>query len=103
MVEIKCDRWTLMDTWTHLERQMKIKRQAFHGVSSSRETWRNLSDSSSIEKMWFKRNDLHPSIPSEPLIEDETPNPMVMPKFTYLYTCSSTKSVLLDVLSKLFK
>ena len=35
MVDIKTARWTPVDTYTYPERLMKIKQQAFHGVSSS--------------------------------------------------------------------
>ena len=59
-----------MDTWTHPERQMKIKRQTFHDIFSSCATWRNLSNSSSIERTRFKRYDSHISVSLEPLIED---------------------------------
>ena len=44
-------------------------------------------------------NDLYPDVSSLPLIEDETLNPTTMPKFTYLYACSSTKNVFLDISS----
>ena len=65
-------------------------------VSSSRATWQNLRCSFSIEQIRLNYNDSHPSISSEPLIEYETPIPTITPKFVYLYTCSSTKNVLLD-------
>ena len=50
MVEIKNNRWTLVDTCTHLECQMKIKWQALRNVSSSCATWGNLSTLSLIER-----------------------------------------------------
>ena len=66
-------------------------------TSSSRVTWKNLSASSSIERTQLNSNDLHPSVSSEPLIEDEEPNPMATPKFAYLYACSLMKNVFLDI------
>ena len=40
-----------------------------------------------------KRSTLHrtasPSVSSQLLIKDETPNPTAMPKLAYKYTCSS--------------
>ena len=54
--------------------------------SSSRVTWKNLSAPSLIELTRCNENDLHPIVSSEPLIEDEEPNPMATPKSTYKYT-----------------
>ena len=45
--------------------------------------------------MRLEDNDLKPSVSSQLLIKDEMPNPTVMPKFTYLYECSTTKNVFL--------
>ena len=66
-------------------------------VSSSRAMWRNLRDSSSIEWTRVNHNDSHLSVSLEPLIEDEITNPTVTPKFVYLYECSLTENVFLDV------
>ena len=44
-----------------------------------------------IERKKLNGSDLHPNISSEPLIEDEEPNPTVMPNLPYKYTCSSMK------------
>ena len=68
-------------------------------IPSSHETWQNLSDSSLIEQTRLNHNNLHPSISSEPLIEDEMPNPTVTPKFSYFYECSLTENIFLDVSS----
>ena len=52
---------------------------------------KNLSSSFSIERTQHNGKHLHPSISSEPLIEDEEPNPTSTPKYVYKYTCSLTK------------
>ena len=51
---------------------------------------KNLSAPSLIERTRLNGNDSHPRISSEPLIEDEGPNPTATPKYVYKYTCSST-------------
>ena len=48
---------------------------------------------------WLNHKNLHLRISSESLIKDKTANPMVMPKFAYLYECSLMKNVFLDFLS----
>ena len=58
MVEIKC---ILMDTCTHLDRSMKIKRWTLSNASS-RATWENLSASSSIEWIRIKDDDSRISV-----------------------------------------
>ena len=60
---------------------MKIKRQALHGISSSRTTWWNLNDPFLIERTRIQ------IISLELLIEDEIPNPMAMPNFSYKSAC----------------
>ena len=75
--------------WTHPKSQKKIKRQAFHGISSSLVTWWSLNGSSSIKWTQLNRNVSYASVSCESLIEDETPNPMITPKFAYLYMKSS--------------
>ena len=52
-------------------------------VSSSHATRGNISGSSSIKWTRLNHNHSHPSVSSEPLIEDETSNPMVTRKFAY--------------------
>ena len=37
MVEIKCTRWTSVDTWQHLRHSMQIERQALRDDSNSQE------------------------------------------------------------------
>ena len=49
-------------------------------------TWLHLGAPSLIEHMWLNGNDLHSSILSELLIEDEELNPMAMPNLAYKYT-----------------
>ena len=79
-----------MDMWTHFDRSMKIKRRTLSDTSSSRTTWQNMSAPSSIEQMRLNDKDSHPSVSSEPLIEDEEPNLTVTPNLAYKYICSST-------------
>ena len=43
--------------------------------------WLHLGAPFLIRRMWLNDDDSHPWISSEPLIEDETSNPMVTPKF----------------------
>ena len=50
-------------------------------VSSLHTTWRNLGGPSPIQQPRLNRNDSKLGISSQPLIKDETPNPMVTPKF----------------------
>ena len=45
--------------------------------------WQNFSTPSSIEHTKIKKNDSHPNISSELLIEDEMPNLTIMPNFAY--------------------
>ena len=52
-----------------------------------------------IRQIRLNDNDSYPDFLFQPLIEDEMPNPMDMPKFSCLYACSSTKNVFLDFLS----
>ena len=88
MAELKNNRWTPMDTCTYPEHPMKIKRQSFRNASS-RATWQNLSAPSSNKQTQLKHNDLHPSVSSEPLIEDEMPSPMATPNLVAIYAYSS--------------
>ena len=85
MVGIKSDQWTLMDTCTHPEHPMKIKRQALCDVSSSRATWQNLSTPSSIKRTRLKHYDLYLTVLSESLIQDETLNTTATPNLL-IYT-----------------
>ena len=62
MAEIKTARWTPVDTYTHSERPIMIKQQAFHDISSSRVTLKNFSGSSLIKHIQIKCNDSYPSI-----------------------------------------
>ena len=78
-----------MDIWMHLERQMKIKRHAFQGVSSSRRTWRNYNGSFLIEQTQFKRNDSHKMNFIITLDQRLNSDPTVTPKSLYKLTCSS--------------
>ena len=52
--------------------------------SSPRLTWRNLSGPSQIQWPRINCNDLHPRVLSKPLIEDETPDWTIMPKYFLL-------------------
>ena len=90
MAKIKCAQWTPMDTWLHLERSIKIKRHVLHDTSSSNMMWKNLIAPSWIEWIGLNGDDSHPSVSSEPLIEDEEANQTIRPNFTYIYACSST-------------
>ena len=81
-----------MDTWTHLDHSMKIKRWTLSDASSSHVTWKNLSTSSSIEGTQINDDDSRTSIQFELLIEDEEMHPTVTLKFLYKLTCSSTKN-----------
>ena len=75
-----------MDAWTHLERAMKIKRRTLSNASSSRTTRKNMSVPSLMKRMRLNGNNKHPSVSSEPLIEDEELNPKAMPNLAYKYT-----------------
>ena len=44
-------------------------------------TWKNLDSSSLIQWPRLNCNDSHPHVSSEPLIEDETPDRTITPKF----------------------
>ena len=85
----------------HLKSLIKIKQQTLCDAYSSRATWPNLSALSSIKRTQLNGNDLHPSVSSELLFEDEEPNTTTAPKFFYLYARSSMKNVMLDVSSYL--
>ena len=52
-----------------------------------------------IERTRLNHDDSHLGVSFELLIKDEMPNPMATPKFAYLYVCSLTKNVFLNVLS----
>ena len=79
-----------MDAWQHLMPRFTIGWTGSHDTSSSRTTWKNLSALSLIERERLNGNDLHPSVSSKLLIENDEPNPMVTPSFFYKLTCSST-------------
>ena len=59
-------------------------------VSSPRTTWQNISGSSLIEHTQLNGNDSHPSISLKLLIEDETSNSTVTPKFAYIFVSNQT-------------
>ena len=63
-----------MDAWRYLKCRFLIRQTRLHVNSSSHATWQNLGDLSLIKGMQLNRNDLHPSISSELLIEDEESN-----------------------------
>ena len=90
-----------MDTWTHLDHSMKIKRWTLSDASSSRATWKNLSASLSIKRTRLNDDDLQTNVESEPLIKDEETHPLVVPKFLYKLTCSSKEKLMLGVSRKL--
>ena len=90
MVENKTNRRTCMDTCMLPMCPMKIEWQAFYDISSSRTTWKNLSDPSLIEQTQLKRNSPHPSVLLELLIKNLMPNPTSTTRFAYKYTCSLT-------------
>ena len=79
-----------MDVWRHLMPRFTIGRTGIRDTSSSRTMWQNLSALAFIEWALLNGNDLHPSISSKSLIENDEPNPIVTPKFFYKLTCSST-------------
>ena len=79
MAEIKCAGCTFVDVWKHLRRRFTIERMRWHNASSSGAMWQNLTAPSSIEQKQPNVNDSHPSISSEPLVEDEEPNPTATP------------------------
>ena len=95
MVEIKCTRWTPMDTWTNLDRLMKIKWWTSSDPSSSHVMWKNLGASSSIKQTQFNDNNSRIYVQSELLIEDEVTHPTVAAKFLYNLTSSSIENFVL--------
>ena len=81
-VEITIDRWTPMDTWSHLEYLMKIKWQVLRDASASRATWQYLSTPSLIGQTGLNGDASHPRVSSKPLIEDQLSNLTVMPNLS---------------------
>ena len=59
----------------------------------------HLSTSMEIIRTRVNDDDLNSGISSQLLIKYEMPNPIATPKFAYLYACSLTKNIFLDVLS----
>ena len=84
-----------MDTWTHLDRWMKIKKWMSSDASFAHMTWKNLSASLSIERMQLSDDDLWRDIQSEPLIENEEAHPRDALKFPYKLTFSLMKNFVL--------
>ena len=83
MVEIESNQWIPLDAWRHLRHSMKIKWHTLRDASSH-VTWRNMSAPSSIERIGLNDDDLHHSVSSKPLIEDQSPNPTKKPNFASL-------------------
>ena len=94
-----------MDTWTRLDRLMKIKRWMISDASSSHTMWQNLSTSLSIKWTQFNDDDSKTCIQSELLIKDEETHPTIAPKFLYQLTCSLAKNLVLGCFEqiKLFR
>ena len=84
-----------IDTWTHLDHSMKIKRWTLSDASSSHMMWQNQSASQSIERTWLNDDNSWTNIQYKLLIEDEETHRTIAPNFLYKLTCSSMEKFVL--------